>query len=170
MKWPLTWRDSGAEKVVKTKMRVRSVFWFQVPRLGTRIYVQRHTPQKGIRPILDTVSRMKGRATEFDTSQLSEVTNAMSHVTALSSHNHYETRRAPTTTIDDWPRGPTTRIDERPRGPRAATTINERRIAPSMIPQPPIFQHQQPLLNDENEGILHGGNAEKTSDDDGECF
>ena len=35
MKWPLTWRDSGAEKVVKTKMRVRSVFWFQVPRLGT---------------------------------------------------------------------------------------------------------------------------------------
>ena len=82
-----------------------------------RIYIQQHTPQKGIRPILDTVLRMKGWATEFDTSQLGEVTNTMSHITALSSHNHHETRWAPTTTIDDWPRGPTTRIDERPRGP-----------------------------------------------------
>ena len=35
MKWPFTLRDRGAEKVVKTKERVRSVFWFQVPRLGT---------------------------------------------------------------------------------------------------------------------------------------
>ena len=31
-----------------------------------RIYVQRHTPRKGIRLILDTVSRMRGRATQFD--------------------------------------------------------------------------------------------------------
>jgi len=47
-----------------------------------RIYVQRHTPQKGMSLILDTVSQMRGRATQLDTSQLGEVTNAMSHVTA----------------------------------------------------------------------------------------
>ena len=47
-----------------------------------RIYVQRHTPQKGIRLILDTVSRMRGPATQFDTSQLGGVTNAVSHVTS----------------------------------------------------------------------------------------
>ena len=48
----------------------------------TRIYVWQHTPQKGIRLILDTVSRMRGWATQFNTSQLGGVTNAVSHVTA----------------------------------------------------------------------------------------
>ena len=35
MKWPLTLRDRSAEKVVKTKKKVRSVFWFQVLSLRT---------------------------------------------------------------------------------------------------------------------------------------
>jgi len=30
-----------------------------------RIYVQRHTPQKGMSLILDTVSQLRGRATQF---------------------------------------------------------------------------------------------------------
>ena len=51
-------------------------------RIYKRIYVRRHTPRKGIRLILDTVSRMRGGATQFDTSQLGGVTNAVSHVTA----------------------------------------------------------------------------------------
>ncbi|EDR02672.1 uncharacterized protein LACBIDRAFT_332178 [Laccaria bicolor S238N-H82] len=91
----------------------------------------------------------RGRATQLDTSQLGEVTNAMSHVTTpLFS----QPPRPSTTGHQDPPprlrngddhqrtsTGPTTRIDERPRGP-ASTTIDGRRRAPTNIharPAPP---------------------------------
>jgi len=75
-----------------------------------RIYVQRHTPQKGISLILDTVSRMGGEATRLDTSQLGEVTNAMSHV---NTHLFSQPPRNTMSTHHDHRRGPTTRIEER---------------------------------------------------------
>ena len=52
MKWPLTLRDRGAEKVVKTKKRVRSVFWFQVPKLGTALPIFYDCCQKESQPRL----------------------------------------------------------------------------------------------------------------------
>ena len=79
-----------------------------------RIYIRQHTPWKGIRLILDTVSRMKGRASQFDTSHL----GTQCHTSLpLSSHNPHGVQWAPTTTIDDWPRAPTTWIDGWQWGP-----------------------------------------------------
>lgn len=53
-----------------------------------RIYAQRHTPQKGIWLILDTVSRMSmslcwrwEEKNSWDTSQLGDMMNVMSHIT-----------------------------------------------------------------------------------------
>ena len=73
---------------------------------STRIYVRRHTPRKGIRLILDTVSRMRDRATQCDTSLLGGVTNAVSHVTASlfsqpprsATSTHHNHRRLATRT------------------------------------------------------------------------
>ena len=98
-----------------------------------------------MRPILGTVSRMRGRAMQFDTSQLGGVTNAMSGHDPLFSKPD-ETQRAPTTigqahedpppgSADDnevplTPTGPTTRIAKRPRGPRGGH--DDRRTANTM--------------------------------------
>ena len=155
--------------------------------LARRIYVQRHTPRKGIRPILDTVSRMRGRAMQFDTSQLGGVTNAMSRVTTLSSHNPHETQRAPTTigherpppgSADDdegplTPTGPTTRIDKRPPGPTGGH--DKRRTANRTINNSTALNIPASATSLErrermHSNVLHGGNAEKTSDDGGESF
>ena len=76
-----------------------------------RIYIQWHTPKKGIRPILNTVSRMKVQATLFDTSQLGEVMNVMSHITTplfsqpprnMMSTDHYHQWLATRTHLQDW--------------------------------------------------------------------
>ena len=66
------------------------------------MYIEWHTPKKGIRPILNLVSRMKKVwATPFDTSKWGEVRNTMSHIatplfsqpprnTMSTHHNHWQ--------------------------------------------------------------------------------
>ena len=113
-----------------------------------RIYVRRHTPRKGIRLILDTVSRMRDRATQCDTSQLGwgdkrgVTRHCLSLLTTPTKRNEHPPQPSmighehppPGLMVDDegplTSTKPTTRIDERLRGP--ITTINEGQLPGSI--------------------------------------
>ena len=95
-----------------------------------RIYVRRHTPRKGIRLILDTVSRMRGRATQFDTSQLGGVTNA------VVTRNCLSLLTTPTKRNEDPPQPSTIGHEDPPPG----STVDESRRGPTNIYE----THQSP--------------------------
>ena len=122
---------------------------------------------------------------QFDTSRLGGVTNAMSQVTTLPSHNPHEMQRAPTTighedpppgSADDDegplpPTGPTARIDKRPRGPmgghddrRMANSTIDGSTAPNILASATSLERREQM----HSNVLHGGNVEKMSDDDGD--